>query len=258
MRWCTGCWEPTLVKQLEDSLKVEIWSDVACPWCHIGKRRFEDALSRFPHRDQVVVEWKSFQLDPGSPSSSASEPADASGYARRLARKYSTTQAEGEKMLASMTAAAAVEGLDFRFDRAMVANTFDAHQLIHLAARHGIQDEVKERLLRAHFSEGEAVGDRDVLVRLAAEAGLDTDEVRVALAEQRFAAAVRADEAEASALGIRGVPFFVVDRSYGMSGAQPAEQLLEVLQRAWAEKHPLTFVGSAGDSAACGPDGCAI
>ena len=258
MRWCKACWEPTMVKQWEDSMKVEIWSDVVCPWCHIGKRRFEEALSRFPHRDQVVVEWKSFELDPGSPSSSASEPADASGYARWLASKYSTTQAEAEKMLASITAAAAAEGLDFRFDRAVVTNTFDAHQVIHLAAEHGIQDEVKERLLRAYFSEGEAVGDRDVLVRLAAEAGLDADEVRAALVEQRFASAGRADEAEATALGIRGVPFFVVDRKYGMSGAQPAEQLLEVLQRAWAEKHPLTFVGSAGDSTACGPDGCAI
>jgi predicted DsbA family dithiol-disulfide isomerase len=239
-------------------MKVEIWSDVVCPWCHIGKRRFEEALSRFPHRDEVVVQWKSFELDPGSTSSSASEPADASGYARRLASKYSTTQAAGERMLASMTAAAAAEGLDFRFDRAVMSNTFDAHQVIHLAAEYGIQDRVKERLLRAYFSEGEAIGDRDVLVRLAAEAGLCADEVRAALVEQRFASDVRADEAEATALGIRGVPFFVVDQQYGMSGAQPVEQLVEVLQRAWAEKHRLAFVESAADSAACGPDGCAI
>ena len=141
-------------------MKVEIWSDVVCPWCYIGKRRFEAALARFAHRDEVVVEWKSFELDPGATSSAAAEGADASGYADRLAAKYGTTRAEAQKMLDSMTAAAAAEGLDFRFDRAVGANTFEAHQLIHLAAAHGRQDEAKERLLRAYFTEGEAVGDR--------------------------------------------------------------------------------------------------
>ena len=244
-------------------MKVEIWSDVVCPWCYIGKRRFEAALARFAHRDEVVVEWKSFELDPGATSSAAAEGPDASGYADRLAAKYGTTRAEAQKMLDSMTAAAAAEGLDFRFDRAVGANTFEAHQLIHLAAAHGRQDEVKERLLRAYFTEGQAVGDREVLVRLGAELGLDPQETREALEQQRHAAQVRGDEAEATALGIRGVPFFVIDRTYGVSGAQPAEQLLEVLQRAWGETHPLTLVGSgtdAGsqDAAACGPDGCAI
>ena len=143
-------------------MKVEIWSDVVCPWCYIGKRRFEAALARFAHRDEVVVEWKSFELDPGATSSAAAEGADASGYADRLAAKYGTTHAEAQKMLDSMTAAAAPEGLDFRFDRAVAANTFEAHQLIHLAAAHGRQDEAKERLLRAYFTEGEAVGDREV------------------------------------------------------------------------------------------------
>jgi predicted DsbA family dithiol-disulfide isomerase len=244
-------------------VKVEIWSDVVCPWCYIGKRRFEAALARFAHRDEVVVEWKSFELDPGATSSAAAEGADASGYADRLAAKYGTTRPEAQKMLDSMTAAAAAEGLDFRFDRAVAANTFEAHQLIHLAAAHGRQDEAKERLLRAYFTEGEAVGDREVLVRLAAELGLDAQETREALEQQRHAAQVRDDEAEATALGIRGVPFFVIDRTYGVSGAQPAEQLLEVLQRAWGETHPLTMVGSGtgertDDAAACGPDGCAI
>jgi predicted DsbA family dithiol-disulfide isomerase len=137
------------------------------------------------------------------------------------------------------------------------ANTFEAHQLVHLAAQQGRQDEMKERLLRAYFTEGAAVGDREVLVRLAAEVGLDVEEVRTALSTQRFAPAVRDEQAEATALGVRGVPFFVVDRRYGVSGAQPADQLLEVLDRAWSEAHPLTVVGSGGD-AACGPDGCAI
>jgi predicted DsbA family dithiol-disulfide isomerase len=251
------------VNELEVSVKVEIWSDVVCPWCYIGKRRFEAALARFAHRDEVVVEWKSFELDPGATSSVAAEGPEASGYADRLAAKYGTNRAEAQKMLDSMTAAAAAEGLDFRFDRAVAANTFEAHQLIHLAAAHGRQDEAKERLLRAYFTEGEAVGDREVLVRLGAELGLDAEETREALEQQRHAAQVRDDEAAATALGIRGVPFFVLDRTYGVSGAQPVEQLLEVLQRAWNETHPLTMVGTgtgatSDDAAACGPDGCAI
>ena len=150
-------------------------------------------------------------------------------------------------MIDTMTVQAAAEGLDFRFDKAVRANTFDAHQVIHLAGLRGVQDAVKERLLRAYFTEGEAVGDRETLVRLAAEAGLDADEVRAALDDQRYAGAVRADEAEAGAIGISGVPFFVVDRKYGVSGAQPAEALLQVLERAWAERPPL-IMADAGAS----------
>lgn len=241
-------------------MKVEIWSDVACPWCHIGKRRFESALSRFAHRDQVEVRWKSFELDPAARSARIADEASPGGYAQRLATKYATTADSAQQMIESMTAAAAAEGLDFRFDRALPANTFDAHQVIHLAAEHGIQDAVKERLLRAYFTEGQAVGDRQVLVVLAAEVGLDAAEIRGSLDEQRFAEAVRADEAEAAALGIRGVPFFVIDRAYGVSGAQPPEQLLATLEQAWAGREPLQVIASGGGSTApaCGPDGCAV
>ncbi|WNV76680.1 DsbA family oxidoreductase [Geodermatophilus sp. DSM 44513] len=237
---------------------MEIWSDVVCPWCHIGKRRFEAALARFPHRAAVEVQWRSFELDPGARSAPAGEPAAPTQYAERLARKYGTSVLGAQQMIDTMTQQAAAEGLDFRFDRAVQANTFDAHQVIHLAGERGVQDAVKERLLTAYFSEGEAVGDRETLVRLAAEAGLDADEVRAALADQRHAGAVRADEAEASALGISGVPFFVVDRRYGVNGAQPAEALLQVLERAWAERAPLIPVVSGGDGAVCGPDGCTV
>lgn len=239
-------------------MKVEIWSDVVCPWCYIGKRRFEAALSRFGHRDEVEVEWKSFELDPGAVSAPAEE--HGPDYADRLAKKYSTTRDGAQQMLDSMTAAAAAEGLDFRFDRAVRANTFDAHQVIHLAAERGLQDQVKERLLVGYFTQGHAVGDRETLVRLAVEAGLDAAEVEKVLAEQEYADAVRADEAEAGSLGISGVPFFVVDRKYGVSGAQPPEQLLEVLDRAWSESRPLTMVAPApaDEAGACGPDGCAL
>jgi predicted DsbA family dithiol-disulfide isomerase len=237
-------------------VKVEIWSDVVCPWCHIGKRRFEAALARFPHRDAVEVEWKAFELDPGATSAGAGEPVSPTGYAERLARKYGTSVAGGQQMTDHMTQQAAAEGLDFRFDRAVRANTFDAHQVIHLAAERGVQDAVKERLLTAYFIEGEAVGDRETLVRLAAEAGLDGEEVRAALEDQRYAGAVRSDEAEAASLGISGVPFFVVDRKYGVDGAQSADALLQVLERAWAERSPLISV--TGDGAVCGPDGCSV
>ena len=239
-------------------MKVEIWSDVVCPWCYIGKRRFEAALAAFAHRDEVEVEWKAFELDPAAESAGAS--LGGGDYAERLAAKYGTDVAQAQGMVDSMTAAAAAEGLEFRFDRAVRANTADAHQVILLAGERGVQDAVKERLLRAYFTEGEAVGDREVLVRLAAEAGLDAGEVREVLAADRYLREVRAEEAEAAALGVRGVPFFVVDRRYGVSGAQPAEHLLAVLERAWTESRPLTLVPAEGGAAdgACGPDGCAI
>ncbi len=239
-------------------MKVEIWSDVVCPWCYIGKRRFEAALAQFPHRESVEVEWKAFELDPNAVSGVQHE----GDYAGRLARKYGLDVARAQQMLDSMTAAAAAEGLDFHFERAVRANTVDAHQVIHLAGLRGAGDAVKERLLRAYFTEGEAVADRDTLVRLAAEAGLDADEVRAALESQAYLANVRYDEQEAVAYGISGVPFFVVDRKYGVSGAQPPAALLHVLEQAWAESHPiatlLTIGGDGTDAGACGPDGCPV
>ena len=234
---------------------VEIYSDVVCPWCYIGKRRFEEALRRFAHADQVEVEWRAFELDPAAESAAAGEGPD---YADRLARKYGTSRAGAQQMLDSMTEAATAEGLDFHFDRAAAANTFAAHQVIHLAAQRGVQDQVKERLLRGYFTQGEPVGDRSALVRLAAEAGLDADEVAQALDSGRHADAVRAEQDEARALGIGGVPFFVVDRRYGVSGAQPAEQLLQVLERAWEERRPTLQMAGPTDGGACGPDGCAL
>jgi len=212
-------------------LQVEIWSDVVCPWCYVGKRRFEAALDGFAHSEEIELRWKSFELDPGARSRTAEDDNERDDYADRLARKYGTSRAGAQQMLDTMTAAAAAEGLDFHFEKAIRANTFNAHQVIHLAAEWSVQDAVKERLLRGYFSEGEAVGDPTVLARLAAEAGLDADEVRQALADQRYAGAVRADQAEAARLGISAVPFLVVDRRYGIAGAQPADEILQVLQR---------------------------
>ncbi len=242
-------------------MKVEIWSDVVCPWCYIGKRRFEAALARFPHRDAIEVEWKSFELDPTATSATEADGPQDADYAGRIASKYGTDRGQAQGMLDSMTAAAAAEGLDFHFERAIRANTVDAHQVIHLAGLRGVQDEVKERLLLAYFTQGEAVGDRENLVRLAAEAGLDAADVRQALETNAYLDDVRRDEYEARQFGISGVPFFVVDRKYGVSGAQPPAAILQVLEQAWAESHPvptLTTIGAPSDAEACGPDGCAV
>ena len=231
------------------NLSVDIWSDIACPWCYVGKRRLEAALAGFPHRDAVTITWHAFELDPAAPP-----VRDASqSYAERLAKKYGTGVARAEEMLTTMTATAAKDGLDFHFERIQAGNTFDAHRLIHLAHERGKQDAVKERLLRAYMTEGEPIGDRDALVRLVAEAGLDAEEAHTTLVTDAYAADVRADEEQARALGISGVPFFVIG-GYGVSGAQPADALQSVLTRAWSET---ADEPALAEGAACGPDGCA-
>ena len=242
-------------------MKVEIWSDVVCPWCYIGKRRFEAALARFEHAGDVDVEWRSFELDPTTVS--ADGPEEGRGHAELIAEKYGMPLDQARAAIASMTEAAAGEGLDFHLEDSVRSNTFDAHRVIHLAHARGRQDAVKERLMRAYFTEGLPVGSRAALAGLAAEAGLDHAEVTKVLAGDAYTDAVRADQDEARALGISGVPFFVVDRRYGVSGAQPTEQLLAVLERAWSERQPLTMVGvpstgGAADGDACGPDGCPV
>ncbi|HYD10183.1 MAG TPA: DsbA family oxidoreductase [Acidimicrobiales bacterium] len=213
-------------------MNVDIWSDVVCPWCSIGRARFARALEQFEHRDSVTVVWRSYELDPSAgPSEGA--PAGPGGYAARLAAKYGTSVGEAEERIEHITSVAATEGLDFRFDRMRRGNTFDAHRLLHLALDRGVQEAAKERIDRATFSEGLPVSDIDALVQVGVDAGLDADEVRDVLESEKYADSVRADEAQATAYGIRGVPFFVVDGRYGVSGAQTPEVLLDVLQQAW-------------------------
>jgi predicted DsbA family dithiol-disulfide isomerase len=220
-------------------MQVEVWSDVVCPWCYIGKRRLERALERFPHRDEVEVIWRSFQLDPTIPEGQTHPTLPA------LAAKYGRGVDEMRAMQAQVEQVAAGEGLEYRLADTLSGNTLRAHELLHLAAEHGRRDELKERLLRAYFEEGRPVFDVDDLVPLAVEVGLDQAEVRAALADRRHLAAVREDVATARALGATGVPFFVVDRKYGAAGAQPAELLLQVLERAWADARPLVTVPAA-------------
>jgi len=228
-------------------VEVEIWSDIACPWCYIGKRRFEAALGQFEHADDVHVTWRSFELDPSAPAERAGDRAE------RIAEKYGVTVEHARAMGQRVTDAAAGEGLEFRFDIARGGLTFDGHRLIHIAAANGLQDAMKERLMRAYFSEGQLISDRNTLVRLATEVGLDADEVREALQNDRYADEVRGDEREATALGISAVPTFVVDRQLGVAGAQPPEVMLQLLREGWERRTPQpTIVG--GES--CSVDGC--
>ncbi|MDQ3035008.1 MAG: DsbA family oxidoreductase [Myxococcota bacterium] len=233
-------------------LALDVWSDIACPWCYVGKRRLEGALAQFAHQGAVDLTWRAFELDPSAPA-----VLDASAsYAERLATKYGSSVREAEGMIERMTEVAAQDGLELRFDRVRAGNTFDAHRALHAAIERGpkVQDAVKERLLRGYMTEGEAIGDRDVVARLAGEAGLERDAVRAMLETDAHAREVRADEARAQALGIRGVPFFVIGGRYGVSGAQPIEVLLGAIEKAWSELPELEVTP---DGATCGPDGCA-
>ena len=224
-------------------MKLEIWSDIACPWCYVGKRRLERALASFSERDSLEVTWRSFELDPSAPGV---RPGSA---AEHLARKYRLPLERAEEMNANMTAQGAKEGIQFNFDRMRMGNTFDAHRLIHFAASEGRRAEMVERLFRAYFTEGAALGDRDVLTELASGVGLDAAAARHALESGAFADAVRADEERARAFGITGVPFFAIDERYGISGAQPPEVILGALQQAWSEAAP-------AEAHAHGADGC--
>jgi predicted DsbA family dithiol-disulfide isomerase len=225
---------------------VEIWSDIACPWCYIGKRRFEAALAQFEHRDDVRVTWRSFELDPSAPHERGGEGA------ARLAEKYGMPVERAREMQRQVTDTAAGEGLDFRLDIQRSGATFDGHRVIHLASEHGLQDAMKERLLHAYFTEGQLMSDHDTLVRLAVEVGLDEDEVRQMLASDRFADKVRGDERMAGQFGISAVPTFVVDRAIGASGAHPPEALVELLRQGWERGAPVPVI-AGGES--CDVDG---
>jgi predicted DsbA family dithiol-disulfide isomerase len=231
-------------------MKIEIWSDVVCPWCYIGKRRLEQALEEFPHRDEVEVVYRSFELDPTAPQVATQTTVEA------LARKWGTDVAGARQAMARGDAVAAEVGLHFRHHDAPRARTVDAHRLLHLAKDLGLQADLKEALLAAYFTRGESMGDHDVLSKAAVDVGIDPARVEAVLGSDEYAEAVEADVREAAALGATGVPFYVVDRKYGVSGAQPSEVFSQVLERAWVDAHPQLDV--VGEADACGPDGCAI
>ena len=232
---------------------IEVWSDVVCPWCYIGKRRLEKAIAAFEHGEAVDVRWRSYQLDPGAPT----EPTEATSV--MLQRKYGTSADGAQQMQDRVEAVAAEEGLLYRLSETLHLNTVDAHRLLHLALQEGgteLQGRVKEALLEAYFVKARNVADHDVLREVGVGAGLGADAVDGLLAGDELADEVWADAEQARSYGATGVPFFVVDQNYGVSGAQPVEVFSEVLERAWSDAHPAIEMVARGDE--CGPEGCAV
>ncbi|WP_432053932.1 DsbA family oxidoreductase [Streptomyces sp. bgisy022] len=237
-------------------MRVEIWSDIACPWCYVGKARFEKALAAFPHRDHVEVVHRSFELDPGRAKD------DIEPVLTLLTRKYGMSEAQAQAGEDNLAVQAAAEGLPYRTRGRDHGGTFDMHRLLHHARTQGRQSELLDVLYRANFAEERSVFDDDErLVELAVAAGLDADGARQVLADpEAYAAEVREDEREAAQLGARGVPFFVLDRAVGVSGAQPVEVFTRALTQAWGDRSPLRSVAGQDDAdgAVCGPDGCEV
>ncbi|QWC84666.1 DsbA family oxidoreductase [Nocardioidaceae bacterium] len=213
-------------------MRIDVWSDIACPWCYVGKRHLESALAQFGEAQpdaEVEVVFRSFELDPQAPAEREGD------YVQMLASKYRASHDKAQAMLDQMTMTGFEAGLDLRFDKVRPGSTFDAHRLLHLGRARGLGAEVKERLMRAYLTEGVLMSDLDELRRLGVEAGLDDDEVSAVLSADTYGEDVRTEEETAYELGCSGVPFFVVDRAYAINGAQPAERILEVLQTAHAE-----------------------
>lgn len=231
-------------------MKVEIWSDIACPWCYVGKRRFESAVASYGK--PVDVTYRSYQLDPSLP------PHDPRSEVDYLVERKGMRRDQVIEMIDHVAGQAAGEGLHFEYDTLVVANSFSAHRMLHHAKSHGRMADLKEALLSAHFEQGRDIGDPDTLVALVESVGLDGTEAREALLDKRYTDDVRADIAEAHEIGVTGVPFYVFEDQYAVSGAQPSEVFLDVLRQVEQLTKPQLITLSAGtsDGEACGPDGC--
>ena len=210
-------------------MKVDIWSDIRCPFCYIGKRKFEKALAKFPQKDKVELEWHSFELDPGMKTQAGVNLYDY------LASRKNITRESSVQLHRQVTETASQVGLTYNFDNAVVANSFDAHRLIQLAKLNGLGDAAEERLFKAYFSEGKDISDHLTLIILGDEIGLDGRLVKQMLDSDALTDEVRYDERQAGELGINGVPFFVINDRYGVSGAQQPEVFLQTLEKAWQE-----------------------
>lgn len=222
--------------QSMSAIRVDVWSDVACPWCWVGKRHLEQAA-----RDsgtEIEVHWHAFELNPGAPKTV--EP--SVDYVARLARKYGVSREQGQGMIDRMTGVGKGVGLDFQFHHVQPTNTFDAHRLLAWAEPTGKQDALKERLFELYMREGKSVADREVLVGAAQDVGLDAENANAILSGNEFGSQVRAEQGEAARLGVSGVPFFVIDESLAFGGAQPPEVIAEVLERAAKAKKPEVVV----------------
>jgi protein disulfide-isomerase len=214
----------------QSKMKVDIWSDIMCPFCYIGKRHFENAMQQFNHAKDVEVEWHSFQLDPGLP-----KPASNLNVYDYLAQRKGMTKEQSIAMHANVVQTAKKAGLDYHFEKAVVANSFDAHRLIQFAKTKGLGDEAEERLFKAYFTEGKNMCDASTLSELAKQIGLDETQANVVISSNEFAAEVKKDIETAAQIGVTGVPFFVFNRKYAVSGAQPDSAFLNVLQKSFEE-----------------------
>ncbi|RFU41303.1 DsbA family oxidoreductase [Actinomadura logoneensis] len=212
-------------------MRVDIWTDIVCPWCYIGQARFDAALAAFEHRDQVEVVQHSYELAPDL------SPAETGPVLEMLMAKYGMSREQAEQAEARVSGLAAAEGLPYTSDR-QNGNTFDAHRLLHLAGEHGLGDDLRHALYRANFSGERSVFDADALTGIATEVGLDASEVRSVLAGDAYADAVRKDERDAARIGVRGVPYFVLEGKYGLSGAQETATFIDALTQIWEKTNP--------------------
>ncbi|GEN74556.1 DsbA family oxidoreductase [Chryseobacterium hagamense] len=232
-------------------MKIEIWSDVMCPFCYIGKNNFEKALAQLPFKDEVEVEWKSFQLDP------TLHPKETKSTFDYFREKKGFPEAQAQQMISQVKQMGAGAGIDFQFEKALITNTFAAHKILHLAKKYSKSDEMEEALFTAHFIDGKNVGDHETLVSLAASTGIDQEEASQVLHSETFDAEIGKDIEEAKINGVSGVPFFILNGKYAVSGAQPAELFVSALQQTYDE----TVVHSkiqTDNNAACDVDGCEI
>lgn len=234
-------------------MNIEIWSDVMCPFCFIGKKNLEQALTQVPFADQIKVIWKSFQLDPSLPAAGT-----VLSSAEYLEQKKGFPKAQIAAMQAQLKQSGEAAGIAFNWETSIPANTFMAHRLIHLAQAQGKGNEMEEALFLAHFTQGKNVSDVETLAALAEGIGLDRQEVLSYLKSDKGSDAVRQDIAEAQEIGVNGVPFFVLDRKYAVSGAQPVAAFVQALNQTYQEMEETVEVSGSRDDAACGPDGCAI
>lgn len=237
---------------MKNQLKIQIWSDIMCPFCYIGKRKIEGALAQFENKDSVVIEWKSFELDPGFTAT----PNES--IVTHLAEKYGRDTDWAQSMIDNMTENAKNSGLAFHFEKAILANSLNAHRLLHLAKKHNLSNELKELLFRAYLTEGKNVNDLNTLQEIGQNAGLSIDEIKQLINSDIYTEEVRKDQQEAQALRITGVPFFVFDNKYAVSGAQATDVFLKTLEKTWEEGNftPSIQIQNPTETNSCGIDGC--
>lgn len=237
---------------MENKLKIQIWSDIMCPFCYIGKRRLEEALTLFEHKNSVAIEWKSFELD------ASFVPTPEDNLIEHLAEKYRKDIAWAQNMVDNMTQNAKTAGLDFHFEKAILANSHNAHRLLHLAKKHRLADELKESLLKAYLTDGKDLNNLNTLSELGIQAGLQPETVAQVLNSDDYSQDVKQDIQEANSIGVRGVPFFVFENKYAISGAQPATAFLQTLEKVWQEGQfdsKLTVLNATAENS-CDINGC--